>query len=32
VLNPQLIDEVDAHLKSKWSRDAMNMPEHPDIE
>jgi hypothetical protein len=32
VLNPQLIDEVDAHLKAKWSKEAMSLPEHPDIE
>jgi hypothetical protein len=31
VLNPQLIEEVDAHLKAKWSAETMNLPEHPDV-
>lgn len=33
VLNPQLIEEVDYHLKSKWSSETLNMNvdrEHPD--
>jgi homeobox protein cut-like len=30
VLNPQLIDEVDAHMKAKWSTETLSMPEHPD--
>eukprot|EP01038_Epipyxis_sp_PR26KG_P004549 gene4549-6421_t len=30
VLNPQLIEEVDEHLRSKWSYDAMSHIEHPD--
>ena len=30
VLTPELIDEVDAHLKAKWSSETLNMPEHPD--
>ena len=31
VLNPQLIDEVNAHLKAKWSAETFSMQEHPDI-
>lgn len=31
VLNPELIDEVDAHLKAKWSQETLNLPEHPDV-
>ncbi len=31
VLNPQLIEEVDAHMKAKWSMDAMSQTEHPDV-
>jgi hypothetical protein len=30
VLNPELIEEVDAHMKAKWSADTLAMPEHPD--
>lgn len=30
VLNPQLIDEVDAHMKAKWSTETFGMQEHPD--
>lgn len=30
VLNPQLIDEVDAHMKAKWSAETFEMQEHPD--
>lgn len=30
VLNPQLADEVDQHLREKWSAETMEMPEHPD--
>jgi len=32
VLNPELIDEVDAHMRSKWSAETFKMEEHPDIE
>ena len=31
VLNPQLVEEVDAHLKAKWSAQTLAMPEHPDV-
>ena len=34
VLNPQLIEEVDTHMKSKWSMKTMDMSlerEHPDV-
>ena len=34
VLNPQLISEVDAHLKAKWSKDTLTTDmesEHPDV-
>ena len=34
VLNPQLIEEVDYNLKSKWSSETLNMNverEHPDV-
>ena len=31
VLNPELIEEVDAHMKAKWSGETLSMPEHPDI-
>jgi hypothetical protein len=35
VLNPQLIEEVDSHLKAKWSAETLGMGmdvkrEHPD--
>ena len=31
VLNPQLIEEVDAHMKAKWSKATFEMLEHPDV-
>lgn len=34
VLNPQLIEEVDSHLKAKWSAETLNIDiirEHPDV-
>jgi hypothetical protein len=34
VLNPQLIEEVDAHLKAQWSTETLDLDmnrEHPDI-
>jgi hypothetical protein len=30
VLNPELIEEVDAHMKAKWSSETLAMQEHPD--
>jgi hypothetical protein len=32
VLNPELIGEMDAHLKAKWSSETFSVEEHPDIE
>jgi hypothetical protein len=30
VLNPDMVGEIDAHLKAKWSAETLGMHEHPD--
>lgn len=31
ILNPQLAEEVDMHMKNKWSMETLSMAEHPDL-
>lgn len=31
VINPSLIEEVDARMKEKWSTQTLSLPEHPDV-
>jgi hypothetical protein len=31
ILSPELVEEVDQHLREKWSKETFALPEHPDI-